>query len=65
MKLDKTADETRKKFPLFRVDIWNRRKNPELAKDDKDRRKVVCGFDCVQLDYGHYSPWTHFPSTEL
>ena len=65
MKLDKTLDETRKKFPLFRVDIWNRRKNPELAKDNKDRRKVVCGSDCVQLDYGHYSPWTHFPSPEL
>ena len=42
MKWDKTLDETRKKFPLFRVDIWTRRKNPELVKGNKDRGEKSC-----------------------
>ena len=55
MKWDKTLDETRKKFPLFRVDIWIRRKNSELVTGTKDRRKVVCGSDCIEVDYDHYT----------
>ena len=64
MKWDKTLDETRTKFPLFRVDIWTRRKNPELVTGTKDRRKVVCGSDCIEFDYDRYNP-AHFHSTEL
>ena len=65
MKLDKTLDETRKKSHCSGLTFGPGERILSLRRTIKDWRKVVCGSDCVQLDYGHYCPVAHFLCTEL